>query len=327
MSDRGPAPADEAPFHEGERAVQRRAGAGDKLEAIGRRVIRDFLPEQHREFFARLPLFILGWVDGEDRPWASPLVGTPGFLHSPEPRHLHVAAEPLPSDPLRGRLREGDLVGGLGIELHTRRRNRVNGKVALDGDGRGFTIEVEQSFGNCPQYIQARHLRPADPPPSGEPSEVVRAGRLDCPARKIIQCADTLFIASACRAEPKRRAHGVDVSHRGGLRGFVRILDDRTLEFPDYRGNFLFNTLGNLAVDPRCGLLFVGFSRGELLQLTGTAEILWDFPRDDCALEGAERVVRFRVEAMVRAAEVFPLRGELDEYSPELLALCHHRAR
>ncbi len=309
---------DASPFHEGEVAVQRRAGAKDKIESIGRALIRDHMPDQHREFFAKLPFFVLGALDAAGRPWASAVDGEPGFVSSPDPTHLRISAEPRIEDPIREGMRPGAFVGGLGIELHTRRRNRVNGKVEIDPTARGFTLAVDQSFGNCPQYIQARELARVEV----TPSPAVRGDRLDDEARKTIRCADTFFIASHHGDDRGRRAHGVDVSHRGGFRGFVRALDDRRLEFPDYRGNFLFNTLGNLAANPRCGLLFLSFVHGDVVQLTGTAEILWDFPRD-CALEGAERVIRFHTEAMVRTPGAFPLRGDLRDYAPQLLALCH----
>jgi hypothetical protein len=198
----------------------------------------------------------------------------------------------------------------------------VNGKIALDADAAGFTIVVDQSFGNCPQYIQVRELRAAaGEARAGGRAPAVRGDRLDPAARRIIQNADTFFIASHFGGDRRRREHGVDVSHRGGLRGFVRILDERSVDFPDYRGNFLFNTLGNLFANPRCGLVFLDFDQGDVLQLTGAAEILWDFPEDDPALLAAQRVLRFRMAEMVRSPGAFPLRGELLEYAPQLRAL------
>ncbi len=308
------------PFHDGERAVQERLGVRERIEEIGQRVIRDFMPDQHREFFATLRHFFLGGLDRRSRPWASLLAGPPGFLRSPDPHRLHVASWPLPGDPLSEGLRERAPIGGLGIEFASRRRNRVNGKVALDADGAGFTIRVDQSFGNCPQYIQARELR-LPSARTGPSTGAVRGDLLDAAARAIIRRADTFFIASHYGGDASRRAHGLDVSHRGGLAGFVRVLDDRTLEFPDYRGNFLFNTLGNLTANPLCGLLFLDFSDGDTLQLTGRAEILWDFQRDDPALRGAERVIRFELHESVHLAGAIPFAWQFRDYAPQLRAL------
>jgi uncharacterized protein len=303
-------------FHPGEQAMQARVGSPHRLEEVGRRLIREFMPDQHRDFFAHLPLFLVATVDAQGRPWASPLVGPPGFLHSPTPQHLHVAARPLPGDPLNETLRDGASIGGLGIEFHTRRRNRVNGTVVLDPDGAGFTIHVRQSFGNCAQYIQARQFRFVSP--SNRHSEpVVALDRLAASACTLITRADTFFIASSYAA-PSDHPHGADVSHRGGRPGFVRIRDERTLLFPDYRGNFLFNTLGNLLANPRCGLLFLDFGSGDTLQLTGRGELLWEWPHEDPAWRGAQRLVQFQVDEAVQLPGAVPLAWDFLGYAPQL---------
>jgi len=298
--------ADGSPFHSGEQAIQARVGSRDRVEESGRRFIRDYMTDQHRQFFAQLSLFFVATVDEQGRPWASPLVGSPGFLHSPEPHLLHVAARPLCGDPLNETLRDGAAIGGLGIEFHTRRRNRVNGTVTLDPDRAGFTLRVTQSFGNCPQYINARQCKVLSPPRGhNQPHPVQRRDRLDAPACALITRADTFFIASSYTGSDDRR-HGADVSHRGGRPGFVQIKDDDTLLFPDYRGNFLFNTLGNIFVNPRCGLLFLDFDGGDALYLTGRGEILWEWSRDDPVFRGAQRLVRFQVDETVYIVGAVP---------------------
>jgi predicted pyridoxine 5'-phosphate oxidase superfamily flavin-nucleotide-binding protein len=157
-------------FHEGERAVQARVGAAvrERMEQIGPRVIRDFMPDQHREFFEQLPFVVAGTVDDAGQPWASVLAQPPGFIHSPDAHRLLLRAQPLQGDPLQGTLADGASIGLLGIEPHTRRRNRMNG-IVRGLNASGFAVEVSQSFGNCPKYIQAREpvyadpLRPAKP--------------------------------------------------------------------------------------------------------------------------------------------------------------------
>ncbi len=275
------------------------------------------MPDQHRQFFAQLPLFLVATVDEQGRPWASPLIGSPGFLHSPEPHLLHVAAQPLYGDPLNETLRDGAAIGGLGIEFHTRRRNRVNGTVILDPDRTGFTLRVMQSFGNCPQYINARQCNELPPPRShNQPYPVQRRNRLDITACALITHADTFFIASSYTGSEDQR-HGADVSHRGGRPDFVQIKDDDTLLFPDYRGNFLFNTLGNLFVNPRCGLLFLDFDSGDALYITGRGEILWEWPRDDPAFHGAQRLVQFHVDETVHIAGAVPFVWNLLGQAPQ----------
>jgi len=184
------------------------------------------MPDQHRQFFAQLPFFLVGSADRQGRPWASILAGEPGFITSPDPKSLHVLAKPLPGDPLAPALRDGAALGGLGIELHTRRRNRVNGKARLDPDGGGFFLFVDQSFGNCAQYIQARSttLKPSSPS-SVAPAR--HATGFDDAMRRILASADTFFIASRHDGDPTDPRNGVDVSHRGGRPGVILDALDR----------------------------------------------------------------------------------------------------
>ena len=233
-------------FHEGELAWQERTGARARLAQAGPRVIRDHMPEQHREFFAQLPLLVAGTVDAQGQPWASVLAGPPGFVDSPDPRQLVVRAQPFPHDPLAESLGVGSPIGLLGIEPHTRRRNRLNGHV-VRRDAAGFAVHVDQSFGNCPKYIQAR--KPEFVARGGAAPTAHRLDALDEPARALIARADTFFIATAhpLAARSDTPAFGVDVSHRGGKPGFVRVDGNSSLTVPDFLGNFFFNTLGNLA--------------------------------------------------------------------------------
>lgn len=313
----GPDPDAASAFHPGERSIQERVGVREKIESYGARGIRDYMPDQHRAFFTQLPLFFIGMIGEQGRPWCSVLAGRPGFLHSPEPRRLHVAATPPDGDPLADSLRDGALIGGLGIEFHTRRRNRVNGKVALDRDGMGFTVNVDQSFGNCPQYIQARQFRLPHSRDIASRQPGRRLDRLDASARAIVARADTCFIASHSGDDPSDRRQGVDVSHRGGRPGFALMRDERTILLPDYRGNFFFNTLGNISVNPACGLLFLDFDSGDLLQLTGRGEILWDVPRDEPRLSDAQRVVRFFIDDGVYHGKAVPIVWDFLSHAPQ----------
>lgn len=306
----------ESPFHAGEIAIQERLGVRTKMEAQGRRVIRDYLTEQHRQFFAQLPFLIAGTVDANDRPWASILIGEPGFLSTPDDRTLHIFSKPLFGDPLNQTLTEGIDIGLLGIELPTRRRNRMNGTVTVIASN-GFTIHVGQSFGNCPQYIQARTVELTEGLGDlTQPKPINAIETLGQSERAIITAADTFFITTAFRGSGNP-IQGVDVSHRGGKPGFVRVDDNRTLTFPDFTGNFHFNTIGNIMLDPRAGLLFIDFARGDLLYLTGTAEVIWD--SDELrAFTGAERLIRFYIAEGHRVAGRLPWHWSDPDYSPFL---------
>ena len=310
------APAREV-WHEGERALQARVGIAGRMAQIGPVVLRDHMPDQHRAFFAQLPFLIAGSVDAAGQPWASALAAPPGFAHSPDPRHLRIDARPAGDDPLAASLMPGAPIGLLGIEPHTRRRNRMNGVIG-EVDARGFSVEVSQSFGNCPKYVQAREAVFVERAPSWHVARPT--DRMDLVARQMVRTADTLFIATVHpEAGDASVAHGVDVSHRGGRPGFVQLSGERMLTMPDFAGNLFFNTLGNIAVNPRAGLLFVDFETGDLLQLGVTAEIIWDGPEVE-AFEGAQHLIRMQVVTVLRKPAALPLRWGDAELSPYLEA-------
>lgn len=302
---------DTAPFHAGEVAVQSRIGVAERMDEIGRRVVRDHLPEQHQRFYEQLPLMLAGSVDPTGRPWATVLVGPPGFVQAPDAWHLTFAATPIPGDPAAAGMTAGARLGLLGIELHTRRRNRVNGKlVAVEASG--LRLQVEQTVGNCPQYIQGREVEWERDAADTRPRAIERVSQLDGDAAWLIAAADTSFVATHAGTA------GTDVSHRGGPAGFVVQEDARTLLVPDYSGNRMFMTLGNLQLDGRAGLLFIDFERGDLLTLTGRAEIVWDGP-ELAALDNAERAWRFQLDEGYWLRDALPLRWRFRDWAPQNL--------
>ncbi|MFN3438283.1 MAG: pyridoxamine 5'-phosphate oxidase family protein [Acidovorax sp.] len=309
-------------FHAGEQALQQRVGLRERMAAIGPLVMRDHMPDQHRELFEKLPTLLLGALDDQGQPWATMLAGPPGFVHTPDAQQMDITTAPHAADPVLSRLSPGAPLGVLGLEPHTRRRNRMNGHVAAFSDA-GLSIAVVQSFGNCPKYIQAREpgLRAAVTPPG--PMQVLGPA-LDTQALARIQQADTLFIASASAAQPGgAQSEGVDVSHRGGEPGFVHAETTAhgvVLRLPDYPGNQFFNTLGNLAQHPLAGLLVVDYEGGGLLHIAARAELLWD----DAARAlwpGAQRVLQLTVLRALWRPGVLPWRWTPPVAAPQFSAL------
>jgi len=291
-------------FHEGERAVQARAGVAAEARGLGRG-ISSGIPPGAQPFLEAQRLAVLAGIDTAGHVWASLVTGNPGFITAPSLRRLRLAAGLSDADPLVDGLSSDRPLGLLVIDPERRRRLRVNGRV-IRADRRAIEIATEEVFGNCPKYIQARapeqgaHTRGA----------ISRWGTtFTVEQRLAIERADTLFIASV------HAARGADASHRGGQPGFVRVLDERRLRIPDYAGNNMFQTLGNITTDPRVGLLFVAFDTGTTLQLTGRARILWDVS-DRAGLPGAERAVEVEVDEVVEIAGQGPLGWRFVEYSP-----------
>ena len=308
---------DAATFHAGEQALQARSGVRERLEAIGRAVIRDHMPDQHRELFTKLPTLLLAVQDDQGQPWATMLHGAAGFIRSPDPTTLQVGALPAADDPVSRWLVEGAAIGALGLEPHTRRRNRANGRVR-SRHATGFELQVLQSFGNCPKYIHAREPEiVASPPP---PLAQALGPQMNDAALALIRRADTLFIASASAAQAgTARSDGVDVSHRGGRPGFVQVgagPRGLRLTLPDYLGNHFFNTLGNLQVWPLAGLLLPDYADGSLLQLAAQASIVFD-GASLASFPGAQRLLQLDVTAGWWRPHALPLRWSVPQAPPQ----------
>lgn len=297
-------------FHEGEVALQERSGErrvalrnGGVIAAVLHPAMRSFLAEQR--FLA------LSAPDARGRPSAHLLFGTPGMATAEDGRLVTLDRSRLSgtrSEPAWEELVPGAAIGLLAIDLATRRRLRVNGAVSAIS-GQSVVVSVAEVFPNCPKYIQRRRLAAG----GGAPPDAAATGgtRLDAASRGTIQRADTLFVASH---HPRR---GADVSHRGGAPGFVQIMDDQTLRIPDYPGNAMFQTLGNLSVSPDAGLAIVDFARGRILQLSGTTSLRFDAPEDpDHPTGGTGRSWDFHIEAWRESPAPDASRWALLEPSP-----------
>jgi|SRR5262245_40338842 len=290
-------------YHSGELAVQVRAGVQDIASRVGQS-IRSTIPPAAREFLRSQPMAILGTLDAGGRVWASLIADKPGFLQALDEQTVQINARPIPGDPIKENLMTNDQVGMIVIEFATRRRMRVNGRAEETSDGRIY-LHTNQVYSNCPKYIQAREWKNEVIHPGSTPI-VKHSSHLIESQQRLIEGADTFFIASS---HPEC---GVDASHRGGPPGFVRIMKENLLAWPDYSGNKMFQTLGNIYVNPNAGLLFIDFERGSTLQLTGRAQIIWDVERAlKCA--GAERVVEFHIDEAIEIAGVNPLRWHFAE--------------
>jgi uncharacterized protein len=292
----------DSPWHEGEIALQQSVGVAGQMDDIGRRAIRDHLTDRARHFFRRLAFVVAGAVDPGGDAWATILSGEPGFVDAPAPTMLRITATAGRTDPVSLGLKDGDAVGMLGIDLVCRRRNRLNG-VVRKSSAEAFDVVVTQSYGNCSRYIHSRDIRFVGEAAAEQGSH--ESSTLDARSSAMIGKADTLFIASY--VDRKDGSRQVDVSHKGGEPGFVKIATDGCLWIPDFAGNLYFNTLGNILVNPRCGLIFVDFDSGDVLQTTGDGELILDGP-EVTLFEGAERLLRFTPGRIVFRPDALPLR-------------------
>ena len=299
------------PYHEGELQVQGRTGEVEQGARNGR-LIKDTIVPGALAFIDQQPMVVLGSVDERKNVWASVLFGQPGFMTAPNEQTVEFdlsRAGINPDDPFWTNIDQNPQIGALIIDLATRRRLRVNGQIARPSSER-LRLDVAETYPNCPKYIQRRQIKFEAVPSTASPVTPTEGAVLRRDHEALIRDADTFFVASA---HPER---GLDASHRGGPRGFVEVLDGRTLRIPDYVGNSLFNTLGNFAANPRAGLVFLDFDRGRTLQLIGRPAILWDHEDPTDATGGTKRFWDLTIDRWRESGLPAALRWEFLDYSP-----------
>ena len=290
-------------FHEGEIAIQKRVGVAQMSARVGNG-IKQTIPTLAANFLEEHPFIIIASADDNGQLWASILVGDAPFMKALDERTVYINALPDETDPLSAILETGSQMGLIAIEFESRRRMRVNGTVEMLQNS--FLIHTEQVYANCPKYIQARFL--SEIPNAEKAKREAISKHLSVEQIAWMRSADTFFIASA---HPEG---STDASHRGGNKGFVHVEDNTHLMWPDYAGNMMFNTLGNITLNPNTGLLFIDFERNRTLQITGHAEIVWDEAQIEQHV-GAERLVQFETEAVIETQNALPFTWVFDSYS------------
>ncbi|MFE9320614.1 pyridoxamine 5'-phosphate oxidase family protein [Nocardia sp. NPDC052278] len=289
-------------FHSGEVAVQQRMGQAHIADRVGR-MIRADIPDIAAGFLAEQPMVVIAAADLDGRMWAGAVVGSPGFVHVVDAETIAIDAFPAVGDPLHGALTRPARIGMIALQPERRRRMRVNGFAAPTEAG--LRITVDQVYSNCPKYISRRQIesyRPDIDLPAPR-----RGTELDARQHALIAAADAFFVATA-------DADGnADASHRGGNPGFLQVLSPTRLRWPDYQGNSMFMTLGNIAVNPRCGVLIPDWTTGGTLQLSGTAELSW---APETFTAGAQCSIDFTITEVIEIHGAGPLRWGPAELSP-----------
>lgn len=298
-------------FHAGEREVQ--AWAGESAIADHNSVmIADSIVRGAINFIEKQPMAIVGSRNKENELWASILIGNFGFLKVPDPETVIFDTRQLTSNPADiffSNILVDNQIGGLFIELSSRKRLRVNGTCTVEGAK--MVLSVHHAYPNCPKYIQRRVI---SMPEYFEKTLSKSTGGTELTEEALnwIKSADTLFVASAGLDGQ------LDASHRGGNPGFVEITEDGRLKIPDYPGNSIFNTLGNVLQNPNVGLLFIDFEKRQTLQLTGTAELLFDQTSESDLLKtrGTGRYWYFQPSRWIHTIDHHRVEWSFLEYSP-----------
>ncbi|MEV4235223.1 pyridoxamine 5'-phosphate oxidase family protein [Nocardia sp. NPDC050408] len=289
-------------FHPGEVAVQQRMGQAHIADRVGR-MIRADIPDIAAGFLAEQPMVVIGATDLEGRVWAGAVVGPPGFVHVIDAGTIAIDAFPAAGDPLHEALTRPARIGMIALQPQRRRRMRVNGS-AVPTEA-GLLITVDQVYSNCPKYISRRQIESYRP--DIDLPAPLHSTELDARQRALIAAADAFFIATA------DAGGNADASHRGGNPNFLQVLSPTRLRWPDYQGNSMFMTLGNIAVNPRCGILVPDWTTGATLQLSGTAELSW---APETFTAGAQCSIDFTITEVVEVHGAGQLRWGPAELSP-----------
>ncbi len=292
-------------FHSGEIAVQTQAGVRDIAQRVSR-VISTTLPPNVQYFLEIQSMAVIGSLDNDNRVQASVLTGSPGFIQALDERTIRIDAMTFDGDPLIENLKKRNEIGILAIDLVNRHRLKIKGEAQIKNGI--IYVTVKRAYAQCPKYIQAREAG-SIPSESLTRQNIQHSENLSNDLQKFIATSDTFFISTY------HEDSGVDVSHRGGNPGFVKVLNQNKIVFPDYSGNSMFNTLGNISVNPGASLLFIDFQNGSTIQLTGEANIIWDDDRVE-EFAGAERIVEFEICGVVHTSDALPLQWQFLNYSP-----------
>ena len=256
-------------FHKGEKRIQKLAGETKQASFHGQMIDNRIMPEAlpiilYQEYI------IASIADQNQSTWSYILTGDKGFIYSPNNKTVCIDKGKVDIDAnnifwlsLENKIQIGLLI----IDFATRRRIRINGIISAIKE-ENIEIKVIESYPNCSKYIQERKIIQSTPWNNNNPN-IMMGEMLQDTHKNIINSADTFFIGSS---NPNGQ---LDISHRGGNSGFVKFIDEKTLKIPDYKGNNMFNTLGNIEINADTGLVFWDFESGNMLQLNGTAKIKW----------------------------------------------------
>ena len=289
-------------WHTGERAIQKRVGVDDQ----GDNPTSPFLAATFAARIPRYPLMAVGTLDDQDRPWATLWgTGSPPLSQAIAQNVIAIRSEVDASfDPVVEAIWNGQddgeivrhegagkIFSALGINLEQRSRLKLAGKIiagslnahdeaepaSKDDDTRSgkpgniqLAASIEQCVPNCPKYINKRLITSSTP----KPLLLSDSTHLSQAALDLIKNADTMFVASVHEHED------MDANIRGGPQGFIRVAQPQSLEeastivWPEYSGNNLYQTLGNLEATPKAGIVIPNFETGDVLYVTGTTQVL-----------------------------------------------------
>ncbi|KAH8811284.1 oxidoreductase FAD/NAD(P)-binding protein [Xylogone sp. PMI_703] len=318
----------DVPWHRGEEKMHKIMNVSGQMNPAS-----PFLSPGAGYMVRQAPLLALGAVDAQNRPWTSVWGGMQGFAAPVAESTIGIStAVDARYDPvvqtLLGESGDGEviqpkgkgkMVGGLTIDLEYRSRVKLYGRMKAgvltadeknEGVGEAqLLVRIDESLGNCPKYLNKKRIIPSIP----TPKLISDSPQLPPQAVSLLEKADLFFISSS------NGQKDMDTNHRGGPPGFVRVVsndkDGAVIVYPEYSGNRLYQTLGNLQTTPLAGLAVPDFDTGDVLYLTGRTEILVN--QDAAAvLPRSNLAVKITITSSRFVQTGLPFRGIGGERSP-----------
>ncbi|CAK8994649.1 unnamed protein product [Durusdinium trenchii] len=304
------------PWHDGERILQRKQGTVHTSDEMGPHIYHKVIPSSYRDMVGPQPQFMASFFDPETKAlWASVIFAAPGFAdcETSEGTHIKVKAALDPRDgaAVDGLVRPGIWVGAVSIDFMTRRRNRFNGVIEKVDKNGHFLIKITQAFGNCPKYITRRQIqRMGQNLEFSASAEAEVSSSIGAKASSVICRADMMYFGTGSE-------HGADMNIRGGSPGFVRVLNEKLICWPDYMGNGFYMSLGNVQLQKLGSLVFVDWDdHGHGVQVLGSVRTV-ERSEIDAASELAEVVAQEPQALRLVVLEVETVRF-IPRYSPHL---------
>ena len=295
-------------YHKGERLAQENAGEIREAE-FNSQAINNEIIEGAINFIGEQEYAVVSIEDDSNNIWSSIITGEKSFIHARDKKTLIIDLTKtyfVEQDRFWRSVNQNKNIGMVIIELASRRRLRVNGLIKIINK-KEIIIKVKEAYPNCMKYIQRRHIVER----ATNTNQLVSSGeQLGEEQLSIITNADTFFIGTS---NPNGN---LDVSHRGGKPGFVEVKDRKSLKVPDYKGNSMFNTFGNLMLNDKAGLVFWDFNQSQLLQLNGNAVINWNSPGNEEKTAGTNRFWEFKINEWIQISLVKKYSWEFLDYSP-----------
>lgn len=298
-------------FHQGQLAVQKITGQED-LANMRIPMIDSCLHAQSQGFIEHQILAFLGTEDSNGALWLSLIVGERGFISVPSLHEIKFNLDKIHSpkeDIFFENIKTKPTVGLLFHDAARRARYRAWGRVN-EKDGY-LSFGIKMGYPSCPKHIQREHIEVSNTSTDLSPQyeNGTMLGELE---KAWILNAHTFFIST-------QTPNGdVESSHRGGDPGFIEILDNGTIRVPDYHGNSMFSTLGNLYENPKAALLFIDYEKGKTLQLSGLAELQFEQNSKEDFYQSGEtgRFWTFQTKQWVKTTNHHKVNTNFIDFSP-----------